>query len=184
MLGQTESNKPAPIIMGDNRWAKHTLIVWSHRMEASHYVVVSQMLIRRSAEDCFEAFINPEITTKFWFTKSSGRLELGKKIRWDWEMFGVGDSFIVKELEENRRILVVWDSDSTTVEWSFETIENDATLVKISNWGFPGNCDSVLGQVVDAKGGYTMVLAGLKAWLEHGIELNLVQDQFPTGCSS
>jgi len=27
-----------------------------------------------------------------------------------------------------------------------------------------------------------MVLAGLKAWLEHGIELGLVHDQFPDGC--
>jgi uncharacterized protein (DUF2249 family) len=28
-------------------------------------------------------------------------------------------------------------------------------------------------------GGFTMVLAGLKALLEHGIELNLVADHFP-----
>jgi len=27
--------------------------------------------------------------------------------------------------------------------------------------------------------GFTIVLAGLKALLEHGIELNLVRDQFP-----
>ena len=32
------------------------------------------MLIRRPVADVFEAFINPDITTKFWFTKSSGRL--------------------------------------------------------------------------------------------------------------
>lgn len=25
-----------------------------------------------------------------------------------------------------------------------------------------------------------MVLAGLKAWLEHGVELGLVRDQFPS----
>jgi hypothetical protein len=36
------------------------------------------MLIRRPAADVFEAFVNPDITTKFWFTKSSGRLEAGK----------------------------------------------------------------------------------------------------------
>ncbi len=151
-------------------------------MEANEFVVVSQMLIQRSVTECFNAFIDPEVTTKFWFTKSSGRLELGKKIRWDWEMFGVGDSLTVKALEENRRILVEWDSDPTTVEWRFETIGEGATLVTISTWGFPGVCDIVLPQAVDAKGGYTMVLAGLKAWLEHGIELNLVRDQFPKGC--
>ena len=122
----------------------------------------------------------PEITTKFWFTKSSGRLALGKKIRWDWGMFGVGDSLTVKEFEENRRILIQWESDPTTVEWRFEAHGHEATLVKISNWGFVGDCDSVLPQAIDAKGGYSMVLAGLKVWLEYGIELNLVREQFPS----
>jgi uncharacterized protein YndB with AHSA1/START domain len=44
------------------------------------------MLIRKPVADVFEAFINPDITTKFWFTKSSGRLEVGKQVEWDWEM--------------------------------------------------------------------------------------------------
>ena len=149
-------------------------------MEISNPVVEAQMLIRRPVADCFEAFVNPEITTKFWFTKSSGRLVLGKKIRWDWEMFDVGDSLTVKELEENRRILIQWESDPTTVEWRFEAHGHEATLVKISKWGFVGDCDSVLPQAIDAKGGYSIVLAGLKAWLEYGIELNLVRDQFPS----
>ncbi len=145
-------------------------------------VVETQMLIRRPIAEVFEAFVNPEITTKFWFTKSSGRLEQGKKIRWDWEMFGVGDELTVKKLEKNRWILVEWDSDLTSVEWIFEPQGDKNTLVKISNWGFPGSNNEVLSQAVDSKGGYTIVLAGLKAWLEYGIELNLVPDQFPDGC--
>ena len=39
------------------------------------------MLIRKPVKEVFEAFIDPSITTKFWFTKSSGRLEVGKRIR-------------------------------------------------------------------------------------------------------
>lgn len=153
-------------------------------MDSSHSIVVeTQMLIRKPVAQVFEALVNPEITTKFWFTKSSGRLEPGKKVRWDWEMFGVGDVLTVREFEENRRILVEWDSDPTTVEWRFEPYEGDTTLVKISNWNFPVSCDEALPMAVDSKGGYAMVLAGLKAWLEHGIELNLVRDQFPDGCS-
>jgi len=42
-------------------------------------VVEVQMLIRKPVAEVFEAFINPEITTKFWFTKSSGRLAQGEK---------------------------------------------------------------------------------------------------------
>jgi uncharacterized protein YndB with AHSA1/START domain len=37
------------------------------------------MLIRKPVANVFEAIVNPDITTKFWFTKGSGRLELGKQ---------------------------------------------------------------------------------------------------------
>lgn len=37
-----------------------------------------EMLIRKPVAEVFEAFINPVITTKFWLTKSSGRIEEGK----------------------------------------------------------------------------------------------------------
>ena len=40
-------------------------------------VVRAQMLIRTPVAEVFEAFVDPNVTTKFWFTKSSGRLELG-----------------------------------------------------------------------------------------------------------
>lgn len=33
------------------------------------------MLIRKPVKEVFEAIINPEITTKFWFTGSNGRLD-------------------------------------------------------------------------------------------------------------
>ena len=52
-------------------------------------VAKAQMLIRRPPAEVFEAFINPEITRKFWFTKSTGRLESGKHITWTWEMYEI-----------------------------------------------------------------------------------------------
>ncbi len=36
--------------------------------------VKADMLIRKPVSEVFEAMINPEITSKFWFTKSSGRV--------------------------------------------------------------------------------------------------------------
>ncbi|HTF97170.1 MAG TPA: SRPBCC family protein [Cellvibrio sp.] len=150
-------------------------------MENTNSLVVEvQMLIRRPVAEVFEAFVNPEITTKFWFTKSSGRLEIGKIVRWDWEMYGVGDDVTVKEFEINKRLVIQWHSDSTYVEWNFEPRGDGATFVKVSNWGFSG--ENLVAQALDAKGGYSFVLSGLKAWLEHGIELNLVLDHFPDGC--
>lgn len=48
--------------------------------------VEAQMLIRKPVSTVFQAFLDPTITTNFWFTKSSGKLEVGKTVTWEWEM--------------------------------------------------------------------------------------------------
>lgn len=52
-------------------------------------VAKAEMLIREPVAEVFEAFIDPAITSKFWFTKSSGKLEPNKQIQWDWEIYNV-----------------------------------------------------------------------------------------------
>lgn len=145
----------------------------SHMSEAR-----AQMLIRRPVGEVFEAFVDPAVTTKFWFTKSSGKLVKGTHVRWDWEMYGVGAEIEVKEIEENKRIFLDFD-DHTTAEWMFTPRGENETLVTIINAGFTGSLEEVAKQVIDSTGGFTIVLCGLKALLEHGIRLNLVADQFP-----
>jgi uncharacterized protein YndB with AHSA1/START domain len=46
-------------------------------------------------------------------------LETGKTVRWDWEMYGASMDVKVKEIEENKRILIEWSSSPTLVEWTF-----------------------------------------------------------------
>ena len=48
----------------------------------------AEMLIRRPVADVFAAFVDPAVTTRIWFTKSSGRLEPGKRVRWEWRCTG------------------------------------------------------------------------------------------------
>lgn len=140
-------------------------------------IAKAEMLIRKPVEEVFEAFIDPSITTKFWFTKSSGNLEEGKRIRWDWEMYGVSAELDVLKVEQNKRIFIKFD-DETTAEWNF-TPRTEGTFVTITNTGFKGSQDEIVQQVIDSTGGYTIVLCGLKAYLEHNVILNLVADKFP-----
>jgi uncharacterized protein YndB with AHSA1/START domain len=144
-----------------------------------------EMLIRKPVAEVFEAFINPEITTKFWFTKSSGRIEAGKQVSWYWEMYNISVQVNVREVEENKRILIDWGNydSATSVEWILAPFGNDATYVSITNSGFKGDGDQLVSDVLDSKGGFTWVLAGAKAWLEHSINLNLIADAFPKGPS-
>ncbi len=146
-------------------------------------VAKTEMLIRRPVAEVFEAFVDPAITSKFWFSKGSDRLEAGKKVRWEWEMFGFSEQVSVKALEPNRRILIEWPGHGTTntVEWLFTPRPDDTTLVAITESGFAENDDELVKKVADSTGGFNLVLAGLKAYLEHDVLLNLVADRFPGG---
>jgi len=141
------------------------------------------MLIRKPVAEVFEAFIDPEVTTKFWFTKSRGRLEDGKQVQWEWEMYNISIPVSVKAIEPNQRILIAWPgyTSLTSVEWIFTPQENGTTFVSIMESGFTGDGDELVKQVTDSTQGFTLVLAGLKALLEHNVRLNLVADRHPKG---
>ncbi len=116
-------------------------------------VAKTGMLIRKPIADVFEAFINPDITTKFWFSKSSGRLEAGKRVQWDWEMYGISIPVTVKAIEPNRRILIEWPGHGgpTAVEWIFTPLEGGgSTFVSITNTGFTGDGDELVKQATDS----------------------------------
>ncbi len=145
-------------------------------------VVKAEMLIRRPVAEVFEAFIDPAITSKFWFTKGSGRLDAGKRIRWDWEMFGVCAEVRVKAIEAIERIRIEWSSsggNTTTVEWLFVPRADNTTFVTITESGFGGDGDEVVRKAIVSQEGFTFLLSGLKAFLEHNIALNLSADHAP-----
>jgi uncharacterized protein YndB with AHSA1/START domain len=53
---------------------------------------------RRGPGEVFQALVDPAITTRFWFTKSSGKVVPGAELRWDWEMYGASANVSVKEI--------------------------------------------------------------------------------------
>jgi uncharacterized protein YndB with AHSA1/START domain len=146
-------------------------------------IAKSEMLIRKPAAEVFEAFVDPDITTKFWFTKSSGRLEVGKQIRWEWEMYNASTDVNIKAIEPNKRILAEWMAfeKPTTIEWIFTALPDNTTFVSITNSGFQGTEEEIAQQAIGSTEGFSFVLAALKALLEHNINLNLVADRFPNG---
>ncbi len=96
-------------------------------------IAKAEMLIRKPVAEVFAAFVDPETTSRFWFTKSTGRLETGKHIVWTWEMYGMSIEVDVKAVEPNKRILLEWGNygSMTTVEWVFTPFENDTTRPRI-----------------------------------------------------
>jgi uncharacterized protein YndB with AHSA1/START domain len=143
-------------------------------------VAKTQMMIRRPIDEVFEALIDPRIASRYWFSKGSARLEAGTHVRWDWEMYGVSADVDVQAIEENKRILVEWNPENPSfVEFLFQSLASDRTLVSVRNWGFRGDSDTVVAAAVNSAAGFSFVLAAMKAFLEHHINLNLVADHDP-----
>lgn len=147
-------------------------------MSALPIYVEAQMLIRKPIQEVFEAFIDPEITTQFWFTKSTGKLEEGKTITWEWEIYGVKNNVTVLEIVPNHLIKTEWGDPSSKVDYEFKEMEK-GTFVVIKSYGFTQTGEDLLKTINDNTGGFTTVLDGCKAYLEHGINLRLIEDKFP-----
>jgi uncharacterized protein YndB with AHSA1/START domain len=145
--------------------------------------VQTAMLIRRQVGEVFRAFTDPVEVTKFWFSRSSGPLTSGATVRWDWEPYGVSAEVKVLEFEPDRRILTEWPGASgpTTVEYLFVAQPDGTTWVQVTERGFASTGDELVREVADSTQGFTLVLAGMKAWCEHGLELGLIWDRYPAG---
>jgi uncharacterized protein YndB with AHSA1/START domain len=59
-------------------------------------VAMAEMLIRRPRAEVFKAFVDPAATTRFWFTKSSGKLEPGAEVSLTQEMYNFPVPVVVK----------------------------------------------------------------------------------------
>jgi len=141
--------------------------------------IETQMMIRKSVSKVFEAFINPEITSKFWFSSSTGKLEQGHTVTWTWEKYQVSTKVMVTKIIANELIQIQWGEPSSTVDFRFEKINETQTYLRIQNYNIPLQGDELIAFIIDSTGGFTTVLDSLKAYLEHDLQLNLVQDKFP-----
>jgi len=139
----------------------------------------AQMLIRKPVAEVFKAFVDPGTTKKFWFTRGSGKLEIGKSVTWEWEMYNTTWTVTAKQILENKKIILDESPSPTTIEFDFKALSDNSTYVSVKQYGFTETGDELLEKIKGATGGWTTVLDGAKIFLEHGINPNFVADKFP-----
>ena len=125
-------------------------------------VAKTGMLIRKPVAEVFKSFVDPEVTTRFWFNRATGgKLEAGKTVQWHWDIYNATGNVVVKAIEDNERIEIDWGADAdsmTTVEWAFESRSDDTTYVGITNSGFTGDGDQIVAAALDSTGGFAVVI--------------------------
>lgn len=141
----------------------------------------ARMVIHCPTDVVFDAFADPDVTTRFWFSRADGRLGPGVRTHWYWDQAGVSTAVDVLEYDRPHRLRVDWSDpdDTSTVTWTFTALAPDRTLVEVVDTGFSGDAAAIVARALDSTGGFHLVLAGAKAWLEHGLALELVRDSLP-----
>lgn len=141
-------------------------------MEFSVFIIVG-----KPPAEVFEAVADPRILSRYFTTGGAlGRMESGATVTWDFADFPGAFPVRVIEAEKPERIVFRWGSDAgdsheTEVAFVFEPLdEGRRTKVTVTESGWPDNAAAQ----ADAFGkcmGWSQMLAAMKAWLEHGINL-------------
>lgn len=133
------------------------------------------MLMRRPAADVFEAFVQPELITKFWLKNTSGPLRQDAHVEWEFMVPGAREHVHVTAFDEPRRIAFTWSGGGLDVDMRFLQEQEGATVASVEVRGFESHGGT--GPVVDATEGFSIVLCDLKLLLESGHSPGLVKDK-------
>ena len=131
----------------------------------------ASMLIRHPVAEVFDAFVNPDMITKFWLESTTGPLAKGAQVQWRFMVPGATESVTVTAFENQRRIAFDW-SDGNSVNLVFKEHGSGATHLTVEVTGLKNE-----RAAVNATEGFSIVLCDLKTLLETGRSANLVRDK-------
>jgi uncharacterized protein YndB with AHSA1/START domain len=135
--------------------------------------------VARPPDQVYEAVADPAQLSHYFTTGGArGRLEGGTEVTWDFADFPGAFPVTVVEADPPRRIVISWSGEETVTEtgqtttvFEFEPVDDGRrTLVTIteSSWrATEAGAEKAFGNC----SGWTGMLAALKAWVEHGINL-------------
>lgn len=130
------------------------------------------MQIQKPINEVFEAIINPEKMSNYFISKSTGTMEEGKLLVWNFPEFDFDCPIRVGKIEKNNYISYYWSMDDIEllVEMTLTTRENNTTLVSITEKS-RNNDEKGIKWLSGNSFGWSNFLACLKAYLEYDINL-------------
>jgi uncharacterized protein YndB with AHSA1/START domain len=133
--------------------------------------------IAKPVHEVFEAVADPgQLSCYFTTGGAVGRLEEGATVTWDFHDFPGAFPVHVTEVVPDERIVLEWKANEpgteyrTTVTMAFKPAGDGRTLVEIAEEGWhetPGGLTASYGNCM----GWSQMVAALKMWLEHGINM-------------
>ena len=135
--------------------------------------IKAALKIQKPVHEVFEAIVDPSKMSNYFISKSTGRMEEGKTLTWQFPEFDMKFPVNIGAIEKDKYISFRWndieDGRETTVEIDLKQMD-DGTFVTITE----KERDNDKKGIEWLKGntqGWANFLACLKAYLEYGINL-------------
>jgi uncharacterized protein YndB with AHSA1/START domain len=134
--------------------------------------------IQKPVSEVFDAVYNPKKLSSYFTTGgASGPLDEGKTVTWDFADYPGAFPVYVKQVVPNQLIVFEWQAQgsennpyNTKVEMRFEPVENNSTMVSITESGWKQDETGLEGSYGNCSG-WTHMACCLKAFVEYGINL-------------
>ena len=134
--------------------------------------IKAALQILKPVNKVFEAIVDPDIMSNYFISKSSGKMEEGKQIKWQFPEFDMEFPIRIDKIEINKYISYYWDMDGIEllIEMTLTSKENNSTVVTITEKS-RNNDEAGIKWLMGNTEGWANFLACLKAYLEYGINL-------------
>jgi uncharacterized protein YndB with AHSA1/START domain len=135
--------------------------------------------VARPVAEVYEAVADPAQLSRYFATGGAqGRLEPGAEISWDFHDFPGRFPVTVVAADPPRRLVISWDGQhtadpagKTTTTFEFDPLDGDTrTLVTITESSWQPTSAGAKSAFGNCQG-WTGMLAALKVWVEHSINL-------------
>ncbi len=146
-------------------------------MSERNYTVRTK--INKPVAEVFNAVVDSGTIIKYFVNATSSDLSAGQKVEWTWDEYG-SNEVMVKKVVQNQLIELGLDSENwqktnddsyeVVVSMEFEALDENSTMVSVSESGWRHDEEGYKGSHDNCGGWQDMILC-LKAYLEHGIDL-------------
>ena len=133
--------------------------------------------IARPVEEVFEAVADPDKLSNYFTTGGAvGRLETGATVSWDFHDFPGAFPVFVTEVADDEKIVFEWQANEPGADYRVEVtmrfteVGPGRTKVEVEERGWRSTDAAVKASYGNCMG-WAQMLAALKAWAEHGINL-------------
>ena len=135
------------------------------------------IIVNRPPGDVYEAVADPAQLSAYFTTGGArGRAETGATVQWEFADFPGAFPVRVLEASAPDRIVLEWRTSEPGADYPIEVtirfspVTQERTRVEIEERGWPATPQAIHASYGNCMG-WSQMLAALKMWMEHGVNL-------------